>query len=167
MVQKNDYRLYYLKKVLQKEPNATFVIAGSGDLEPHIIEKAATLGIADSVLFAGFLTGADIDRAYRMADVYVMPSVSEPFGLTALEAMATGTPTIISHQSGVSEVVQHCLKVNYGDTNAMADKILGVLAYSDLRKELGLNGSTEAQAFSWTKPAQNVLSLYSTMRKRK
>ncbi len=162
-----DWFLKTAEKVLQKEPNATFVIAGSGDLEPHIIEKAATLGIADSVLFAGFLTGADIDRAYRMADVYVMPSVSEPFGLTALEAMATGTPTIISHQSGVSEVVQHCLKVNYGDTNAMADKILGVLAYSDLRKELGLNGSTEAQAFSWTKPAQNVLSLYSTMRKRK
>lgn len=162
-----DWFLAAAKKVLDADKNVTFVIAGSGDMEPATVEAAAALGIADKVLFTGFLTGDDIDRAYRMADVYVMPSISEPFGLTALEAMSSGTPTIISKQSGVSEVVKNCLKVDYWDTEAMADKILGVLAYNELKKELGLHGSTEAQQFSWKKPAENVLALYGQLRKRK
>jgi glycogen(starch) synthase len=95
-----------------------------------------------------------------MASVFVMPSVSEPFGLTALEAMANGTPTIISKQSGVSEVVKHCLKVDFWDTQEMANKILGVLYYQDLQQELGLNAQTEIKQFTWKKPAEHMLGLY-------
>ncbi len=155
-----DWFLKAAEKVLEKEPNVTFVMAGSGDMEPAIIERAAAAGIADKVLFTGFLTGADLDKAYKMAQVYVMPSISEPFGLTALEAMGNGTPTIISKQSGVSEVVKHCLKVDFWDTNEMANKILGVLYYKDLQDELGLKGAAEVKEITWKKPAHQMLDLY-------
>ncbi|MBI4150708.1 glycosyltransferase family 4 protein [Candidatus Woesearchaeota archaeon] len=160
-----DYFLHAAKHVIAKEPNALFIVAGSGDMQPQIIEQAANMGIADKVLFTGFLTGADIDKAYRMASVFVMPSVSEPFGLTALEAMANGTPTIISKQSGVSEVVKHCLKVDFWDTQEMANKILGVLYYQDLQQELGLNGQSEIKQFTWKKPAEHMLGLYKDVMK--
>jgi len=162
-----DWFLYAAKKVLQKAPNTKFIMAGSGDMETHVIEKAAELGIAKNVLFTGFLTGEDIDKAYKMADVYVMPSVSEPFGITPLEAMRNGTPVIISKQSGVSEVIKHCLKVDFWDTDALADKILGVVLHKELSHELGKKGSIEVHKFSWNKPANEILSLYGTLKKRK
>ena len=117
-----DYFVYAAKKVLEHEKNVKFVIAGTGDMEPFIIEKAAELGIADKVLFAGFLSQDDVERAYKMADIYVMPSVSEPFGITALEAMKNKAPVIVSKQSGVSEVVRHCLKVDFWDVNELISK---------------------------------------------
>lgn len=162
-----DWFLYAAKKVLEKEPRAKFIMAGSGDMEPRMIEKAAELGLASKVLFTGFLKGKDIDRAYKMADVYVMPSVSEPFGITPLEAMRNGTPVIISKQSGVSEVVKHCLKVDFWDVHAMANKILGVLYYKELQEELGLQGRNEVADITWDKPAHEVLSLYSTLTKKR
>ncbi|MBI4144648.1 glycosyltransferase family 4 protein [Candidatus Woesearchaeota archaeon] len=162
-----DWFLYAAKKVLEKEPRAKFIMAGSGDMEPKIIEKAAELGLAGKMLFTGFLTGKDIDRAYKMADVYVMPSVSEPFGITPLEAMRNGTPVIISKQSGVSEVVKHCLKVDFWDVHAMANKILGVLYYKELQDELGLQGRNEVANITWDKPAHEVLNLYGTLMKKR
>ncbi|PIY59970.1 4-alpha-glucanotransferase, partial [Candidatus Woesearchaeota archaeon CG_4_10_14_0_8_um_filter_47_5] len=100
-----DYFLAAAKRVLEIDPEVKFVIAGSGDMERPIIERAAQLGISKQVLFTGFLRGEDVARAYRLASVYVMPSVSEPFGITPLEALRNGTPVIISKQSGVSEVL--------------------------------------------------------------
>jgi glycogen synthase len=155
-----DYFLYAAKKVLEKNPNARFIMAGSGDMEPFIINKAAEMGIADKFLFAGFLRGEDIDRAYSLADVYVMPSVSEPFGITPLEAMRNGTPVIISKQSGVSEVISHCLKVDFWDVNDIANKILAVLNYKELHGCMMENGSTEVKRFSWEHPAAKCLEAY-------
>ncbi len=155
-----DYFVYAARKVLEHEKNVKFVVAGSGDMEPMIIRKAAELGIADHVLFAGFLRGADVDRAYKMADVYVMPSVSEPFGITPLEAMRNNTPVIISKQSGVSEVISHCLKVDFWDVNEIANKIISVLRYKELKDELRANASREVLKFDWNVPAKKVIDVY-------
>ncbi|MFH1849736.1 MAG: glycosyltransferase family 4 protein [archaeon] len=155
-----DYFLYVAKKVLEYQPNVKFIMAGTGDMEHFIMEKAAELGIGKNVLFAGFLKGNDIDKAYQMADVYVMPSVSEPFGITPLEAMRNKTPVIISKQSGVSEVITHCLKADFWDIDEMANKILAVLNYTVLHQTLKDGGLGEIKRFTWDKPARECLSLY-------
>ena len=158
-----EYFLYAAKRVLEKDPNVNFVVAGSGDMENFMINKAAELGISDKVLFSGFLRGDDIDRAYQMADVYVMPSISEPFGITPLEAMRNGTPTIISKQSGVSEVVKNSLKVDFWDVNQMANKIYSVLNYNSLKEEISDYGKEEAYTFSWDIPARKCLNIYNSL----
>jgi glycogen(starch) synthase len=155
-----EYFLEAANKVLNKISNVKFVIAGTGDMEYRMIEKAAEMGIGDKVLFAGFLQGADIDRAYKMADVYVMPSVSEPFGITPLESMRNGTPVIISKQSGVSEVIKHCLKVDFWDINELANKIIGVVKYRELYEELKKNSSEEILRFTWDVPAEKCSRIY-------
>jgi len=155
-----DYFIYAARKVIDKDPNVKFIIAGTGDMEPFIIQKVAELGLEKNVLFAGFLKGSDIDRAYKMADLYVMPSVSEPFGITPLEAMRNGTPVLISKQSGVSEVIHHCLKTDFWDINDIADKILGVLNYEELKNVLKEHGTMEVHKFSWNEPAQKVIEVY-------
>lgn len=155
-----DYFLYAAKKALEHDPNITFIIAGSGDMETFIIEKAAELGISDKVLFTGFLRGQEIDKAYQMADLYVMPSVSEPFGITPLEAMRNNTPVIISKQSGVSEVLTHCLKVDFWDINQLVNKMLGVLKYQELHESLQHNGSQEVKKFNWDIPAKKCIDVY-------
>ena len=155
-----DYFLYAAKKVLEVEPNIRFIVAGTGDMTTQMIEKAAELGIADKVLFTGFLTGADIDKAYQMADLYVMPSVSEPFGITPLEAMRNSTPTVISKQSGVSEVINSCLKVDFWDIDKMANQIIGVLRYKELHEALKENGFLEVQKFSWDDSASKCIEVY-------
>jgi glycosyltransferase involved in cell wall biosynthesis len=155
-----DWFLEAAKKVLSKDPNVKFVMAGAGDMMPAMMEKAAEMGMARNVLWTGFLRGKDIDKAYKMADVYVMPSVSEPFGITPLEAMRNDTPVIISKQSGVSEVINHCLKVDFWDTQALADRMLSVLYYKDLKDELRIKGKKEVMKFSWDNPAKKVLTLY-------
>lgn len=155
-----DYFIYAAKKVLEHEKNVKFVIAGSGDMERFIIEKAAELGIADKVIFAGRLKQEEVPKVYKMADVYVMPSISEPFGLTALESMAAGTPVIISKQSGVSEVVKHCLKVDFWDIDELTNKIVSILRYGPLKETLQEYGKIETSKFSWNIPAQNYLDVY-------
>ena len=158
-----DYFIEAAKKVLQKKKNVKFIVAGSGDMERYMIERAAELGIADKVLFTGFLKGKDIDRAYQMADLYVMPSVSEPFGITPLEAMRNKTPIIISRQSGVSEVVSHALKVDFWDIDSMADKILSVITHDVLHESLRENGSLEVKKFNWDIPASKCVDVYSKL----
>ena len=155
-----DYFLKALKKVLEHKPDTKFVVAGSGDMEGYMIEQAAKMGIADKVLFTGFLKGKDIDKAYAMADLYVMPSISEPFGITPLEAMRNNTPVLISKQSGVSEVLSHALKVDFWDIDAMANKIIGVLNYNEAHKCLQENGAMEVSKFCWNIPAGKCVSVY-------
>lgn len=159
-----DYFLYAAHRVLQGMPDTKFVVAGKGDMESMLISKAAEMGIADRMLFTGFLRGADIDRAYRMADLYVMPSVSEPFGITPLEAMRNNTPVLISKQSGVSEVISHCLKADFWDIEDMAAKMSAVLKYSPLKSSLARNGFDEVNRISWDDAASRCIDVYNRVR---
>ncbi len=155
-----DYFLDAAKKVLEKEKDIKFIVAGSGDMEINMVERAAKLGIAKHVLFTGFLRGDDVDKAYKMADLYVMPSVSEPFGITPLEAMRNGTPVIISKQSGVSEVIKNCLKADFWDIDEIANKIIAVLKYNALHHCLKEHGLIEIKKFSWDDSAKKCIDVY-------
>lgn len=159
-----EYFLYAAKKVIEKDPSVKFIVAGSGDMEAFIIEKAAELGINRNVLFAGFLQGNDVDKAYKMADLYVMPSVSEPFGITALESIRNGTPVLISKQSGVSEVVVNCLKADFWDINELANKMLAALRYNVLHQTLKEHGEIEVKKFNWDEPARKCIEIYNKLR---
>lgn len=155
-----DYLLKAAKKVLQKRDDVLFVFAGTGDMQGQILRQAIDIGIADHIIFAGFLRGSELGRVYKNADLFVMPSVSEPFGLTALEALGAGVPTLISRQSGVSEIVRHAIFVNFWDIDEMAAKMLSILEYSVIGKELSKNGKKEIEGLSWEKPIQTLLGVY-------
>lgn len=155
-----DYFLRAARRVLEYCPDTLFIIAGSGDMEFQIIREAADMGIAEHVFFAGFARGENLRRLYESADLYVLPSVSEPFGITPLEALASGTPVLISKQSGVSEVLAHALKVDFWDTEEMANKIVAVLRYPPLTRQLGLYGNGEARGITWEKAADKCIALY-------
>ncbi len=155
-----EYFLEAAKKVLEVMDNVKFVMAGSGDMIRHAIELAAGLGIGHKVLFTGFLRGPDVERVFKLADLYVMPSVSEPFGIAPLEAMANDVPVIISKQSGVSEILQHALKVDFWDTNEMANKIVAVLRHPPLARMLREEGGFEISKLSWTDSAEACIKVY-------
>lgn len=158
-----DYFLRAAQKVLQFNKNVIFVVAGSGDMEHQIIEMAANMGIADKFLFAGFLKGDDLKQAYMAADLFVLPSVSEPFGLVALESLMLKTPILISKQSGVAEVIQNALKVDFWDTDEIANKILACLNYQGLGATLQEESFKEMDKLSWEKSAQKCLDIYQTL----
>ncbi len=155
-----EYFLGAAKKVLEVMDNVKFVMAGSGDMIRRVIEMAAQMGIGHKVLFTGFLRGGDVEKVFRMADLYVMPSVSEPFGIAPLEAMSHDVPVIISKQSGVSEVLSHALKVDFWDVNEMANKIIAVLRHPPLASTLRQHGSFEVKRMSWTDAAQSCVQVY-------
>jgi glycosyltransferase involved in cell wall biosynthesis len=155
-----EYFLAAAKKVLGVMDNVKFVMAGSGDMIRRMIELAAALGIGHRVTFTGFLRGDDVDRVYEMADLYVMPSVSEPFGLAPLEALMHDVPVLISKQSGVSEVLVHALKVDFWDINEMANKIIAVLRHPPLRKTLREHGAFEVRKFCWSDAARACVDVY-------
>ncbi len=155
-----EYFLRAAKKVLEVMDNVRFIMAGSGDMVRGIIEMAAGLGIGHKVLFTGFLRGPDVERVFRMADLYVMPSVSEPFGIAPLEAMSNDVPVIISKQSGVSEVLTHALKVDFWDVNEMANKIIAVLRHPSLQSTLRQHGRIEVQKLSWADSAKRCVEIY-------
>jgi glycogen synthase len=155
-----DYFIRAAKKVLEHVPNTYFVIAGSGDMEYQIIKQASALGIGDKVIFAGFTRDRDNTILFHSANVYVLSSVSEPFGLVPLESLAHGTPAIISKQSGVSEVLSHTLKVDYWDIDEMANKIIAVLRSKALRNILIENGRKDVMKLSWQKVAQKCVNIY-------
>ncbi|HHI04244.1 MAG TPA: glycosyltransferase family 1 protein [Candidatus Woesearchaeota archaeon] len=155
-----DYFIEVAKKVLDFKKDVHFVIAGSGDMLPRIIERAVELGISDKVTFTGFLKGADVHRAFQMADLYVMPSTSEPFGLVALESLKNNTPILVSKQSGVSEVVHNALKVDFWDIDEITNKIVNVLNYEELHDELRKNSFEEVQKFDLIKPAEKCIDVY-------
>jgi glycosyltransferase involved in cell wall biosynthesis len=155
-----DYFIEVAKKVHDFEPDTFFVIAGDGDMMPRIINRAHELGIADKVIFTGFLQGADVHKAFQMADLYVMPSVSEPFGLVALESLKNNTPIIVSKQSGVSEVLKNCLKTDFWDIDKMTDMIVNVLRNQALHEELKELGHKEVQKFNLDEPARKIHDVY-------
>jgi len=155
-----DYFVAAAKKVLEKMSDVKFIMVGDGDMTKRMIEYAAYLGIGHKVFFTKFLRGSNVKRVYQMADLYVMPSVSEPFGIAALEAMKNNVPILISKQSGVAEVLRNALKVNFWDVQEMADKITAVLKHQPLREMLAENGYNEAGKFRWEKSAAKINEIY-------
>ncbi len=151
-----DYFLRAAAKVLTAHPKTFFIIAGSGDMERTLIEEAARLNIAHRVLFPGFLRGAEQSEAYAAADLFVMPSVSEPFGLTALEAMRAGTPVIISKQSGVGEATPSALQVDFWDVDKMAELIVSTLENPEQKVVLSAKGKDEAGLLTWERTALSI-----------
>jgi glycogen(starch) synthase len=155
-----DYFVQSALKVLQRDPNVRFVMAGSGDMLNRMIKRVATLGIADNFHFTGFLKGPEVTKMFAMSDVYVMPSVSEPFGISPLEAMRSNVPVIISKQSGVSEVLKHAVKVDFWDVDAMADAIYGLLHYKALSTMFKELGKDEVDNLKWDNSAAKVKNVY-------
>lgn len=155
-----EYFIEAASKVLKRYPSARFVMAGSGDLMNRSIRRVAKLGIADRFHFTGFLRGADVSRMFALSDVYVMPSVSEPFGISPLEAMKTGVPTIISKQSGVAEVLKHSIKVDFWDIDALADAMYALLKYPALGRMASRCGLEEVDSLKWNNAALKVKEIY-------
>jgi glycosyltransferase involved in cell wall biosynthesis len=155
-----EYFIAAARRVLEKVENVKFVIAGTGDMSARMIELAAQMGIGHKVLFTGFLRGRDVERVFRMADCYVMPSVSEPFGIAPLEAINNGVPVIISKQSGVSEVLTHVLKVDFWDVDEMANKIVAVLRHPPLGATLRQHGTFELRRLTWEGAAEKCVQSY-------
>ncbi len=155
-----EYFLRAAKKVLEHRNDVDFIVVGSGDLLPHLIDLSIELGIQDHVFFTGFVPDKEKIMYYRLSDCFVMPSVSEPFGITALEAVASETPIIISKNSGCSEVISHSLKVDFWDTHKIADYILAILEYDGLKDELVKNSLEESKRLSWSKIAEDTIKVY-------
>lgn len=160
-----EYFIEAANKVLKRYPNVRFVMAGSGDLMNRSIRRVAKLKIATKFHFTGFLRGQDVQKMFAYSDVYVMPSVSEPFGISPLEAMRSGVPTIISKQSGVAEVLKHAIKVDFWDVDAMADAIYGLLAYPALSKFATKFGLNEVNTLKWENAAFRLKQIYEELRK--
>jgi glycogen synthase len=155
-----DYFVEAAHKVLQRDPNVRFVMAGSGDLFQRMVRRIARLKMGTRFHFTGFLSGAEVDRMFAMSDVYVMPSVSEPFGISPLEAMRSNVPVVISKQSGVAEVLRHAVKVDFWDIDAMADAIYGIINYEGLRKMFVSYGKTEVDNLKWDNAALKIIDVY-------
>jgi len=155
-----DWFLRAAHKVLQFEPNVLFIVGGSGEMMPQLIKLSADLGIGDKVIFTGALSDREVDALYELADVYVMPSLSEPFGITPLEALYHDKPVIISKQAGVSEVLRNVFQVDFWDVDEMVNKIVALLRYPKLAEELVRVGKEEASYLSWRKSAEQVLEVY-------
>ena len=158
-----EYFIEAASLVLRQMRNVRFVMAGSGDMLDAMIARTAELGIADKFHFTGFLKGTDVSDLFRMTDVFVMPSVSEPFGIVPLEAMQLNVPVIISNQSGVAEVLENAIKIDFWDTFAMADSIFGILNYPSLAVHFKEEGKLEVDALKWVNSAMNVKRVYDSV----
>ncbi len=155
-----DYFIEAAARVLRYMPNVTFVMAGSGDMTPRMIERVAQLSIGLNFHFLGFVEGRQIEQIYAMSDLYVMPSISEPFGIAPLEAMLRDVPVIISKQSGVAEIVQNVLKVDFWDITELANKILSVLRYPALSREMVLQSRETLRMIHWDSVAEKITTVY-------
>lgn len=155
-----DYFVEAAYKVLQKDNNVRFVMAGSGDMLNRMIRRVAQLRISNKFHFTGFLDAENVDKMFSMSDVYVMPSVSEPFGISPLEAMRSNVPVVISKQSGVSEVLKYALKIDFWDIDAMSDAIYGLLHYDALSRMFIKHGKSEVDNLKWDNAANLVKELY-------
>jgi glycosyltransferase involved in cell wall biosynthesis len=155
-----EYFIEAAYKVLKVMDNVRFVMAGSGDMMERMMRRAASLRITDRFHFTGFLKGMDVYTMLAMSDVYIMPSVSEPFGISPLEAMQSNVPVIISKQSGVAEILTHAVKTDFWDIDAMADAIYGILNYPALASMFIRNGKEEVVRLKWDNSARHVRDIY-------
>jgi len=158
-----DYFVSMAEKVLAHEPNTFFVVSGSGDMEGEMIRQVASRGLSAKFIFCGFLRGEELNRVYKAADIFVMPSVSEPFGLVPLEAMISEVPVLVSKESGVSEILASALKSHFWDIDDMADKVISVLRHKKLQNHLSVNGREEVKAIHWKTAAESLISLYNSL----
>ena len=155
-----EYFVEAAVKVLKNCHNARFVMAGSGDMMDKMILLAAERGIADRFHFPGFQKGRQVYEMLAASDVYIMPSVSEPFGISPLEAMQMGVPSIISKQSGCAEILTNVIKTDYWDIDAMADAIHAIITYPALYNQLREDGLAEVNRITWDKAGQKVIDIY-------
>ena len=155
-----EYFVEAAAQVLKKVDNVQFVMAGGGDMMEKMIRLAARRNIADRFHFAGFLRGKEVYELLKASDVYIMPSVSEPFGISPLEAMQMGVPSIISKQSGCAEILDNVIKVDYWDINAIADAIYSIISYPAMYRELRENGLAEVDEIRWKKAGAKVIDIY-------
>ncbi len=155
-----DYFVRLAERVLQKNKKVYFVVSGSGDMEGKILQEVAYRGLSKYFIFTGFLRGEELNQVYRAADVTVMSSVSEPFGIIPLESILNGAPVLLSKQAGVGEILNHALKSDFWDIDDMADKVLAVLNYGSLKNELMLHSTKEARNATWDKAAEKCLEIY-------
>ena len=158
-----EYFIEAAAKVLKRTKGVRFVMAGSGDMMNRSIRMVARLGISDRFHFTGFLHGADVQKMFALSDVYIMPSVSEPFGISPLEAMRTGVPSIISHQSGAAEVLRYALKVDFCDVDAMADDIYALLSYPALSHFATVQGFDEVNELKWNNATAKLKKVYESV----
>ena len=158
-----EYFLDAAAKVLKRTKNVRFVMAGSGDMMNRAIRQVAKLGIADRFHFTGFLRGADVQKMFALSDVYIMPSVSEPFGISPLEAMRSNVPSIISYQSGAAEILKYAFKVDFWDVDAMADDIYALLQYPALSRFAAKQGLDEVNALKWDHATAKLKTIYESL----
>ncbi|HDP75122.1 MAG TPA: glycosyltransferase family 1 protein [Bacteroidales bacterium] len=161
-----DYFVEAANKVLKRTQNVRFVMAGSGDMLNRMIRRVAQLGIAHRFHFTGFLKGNEVNQMFQLSDVYVMPSVSEPFGISPLEAMRSSVPVIISKQSGVAEVLKYAIKVDFWDIDALADSIYGLIHYQALPNFFIKYGQEEVNSLKWDGAATKIIELYNKLANR-
>lgn len=158
-----DYFVSMAEKIIKYEPKTHFVVSGSGDMEGDMIRAVASRGLSKNFIFCGFLRGDELAKVYKAADIFVMPSISEPFGLVPLEAMISEVPVLVSKESGVSEILSTALKSHFWDVDDMADKVLSVLKHSRLKGHLSSYGREEVKTIHWGKAAQSLVSLYNSL----
>ncbi|MCH5277166.1 MAG: glycosyltransferase family 4 protein [Desulfovibrionaceae bacterium] len=161
-----DYFVEAARLVLDTMPNVRFIMAGNGDMLPRMVRRVSQLRMGNRFHFTGFMRGAEVDHMYAISDLYVMPSVSEPFGIAPLEAVLYDVPVLLSRQSGVAEILRNALKVDFWDVREMANKICAVLSYPRLSAEMVKNCHEELKAITWDKAAQGVLNAYHTVCRR-
>ena len=158
-----EYFIEAAYEVLQRMDNVRFVMGGSGELLDRMIKRIASLKIGEKFHFTGFLKGDDVYQLYSLSNVYVMPSVSEPFGISPLEAMQSNVPVIISRQSGVSEILKHTIKIDFWDIHAMADAIYGILNYDGLVNMFKKHAREEVDNLKWENTAFKVKQIYDSL----
>ncbi|MGL5788589.1 MAG: glycosyltransferase, partial [Bacteroidales bacterium] len=155
-----EYFVEAAAKVLKRTKGVRFVMAGSGDKMEEMIQLAADRDIADRFHFTGFLKGMQVYEMLKSSDVYIMPSVSEPFGISPLEAMQVGVPSIISKQSGCAEILNNVIKTDYWDIDSMADAIYSIVTYPAMYEHLRIEGKNEVDQIVWTKAGKKVIDIY-------
>ncbi|MFH1199794.1 MAG: glycosyltransferase family 4 protein [Candidatus Micrarchaeota archaeon] len=155
-----DFFLKAAKRVLEAEPQAHFIVSGKGGMLAQLVGEAISLGIIDHVTFTGFVAESELASLYASADVYVLPSVSEPFGISVLEAMSSGVPVIVSKTAGVGERLRNCLKVDFWDVDEMASNIVALLRYAPLSSMMSAGSCSEAREFSWPLAAHETMQVY-------
>ena len=158
-----EYFIEAAAKVLKRTKGVRFVMAGSGDMMNRCIRHVAKLGISDRFHFTGFLRGAEVQKMFAMSDVYIMPSVSEPFGISPLEAMRSNVPAIISNQSGAAEVLKYAFKVDFWDVDAMADDIYALLKYPALADFAAREGYEEVNRLKWNIATAKLKNIYESV----